>query len=449
MRAENGFGRVERAGLSTIDHLTNFLSTGGSLSHCGKVSLLTHFEVQVKPFLEMKLQFSMAPRPSEILETDWQDWTWQMRHSLKSETDFSKVFDLLPEEKDAFKMGEKIFNFRTTPYYRSLVTKDTQDPLRKILVPHSKELDLGRQQMLDPLGEKQNNPAPRVIHRYPDRALFLVTDLCSVYCRYCTRKHFTGQEQAFPKQDEYEEAINYFRNQRGIREVILSGGDPLTLGDKHLEKVLSDLRALEHIEIIRIGTRMPVVCPMRITPDLVQMLRKYKPVYVMTHFNHPRELTQESARALENLVDHGIPVFNQMVMLNGVNNHAAIVQALSRRLLFLRVKPYYLFQCDPSEGTDHLRTSVEETLQIQKELWGTLSGLAMPQFSLDIPDGGGKVALVPNFQIAQTLDSRKYRGWDGIEAEYKNPDSTHAQLPGDWREYIEEWQITKSAKKDI
>ena len=394
----------------------------------------------------MKLQFLRAPRPNEINENDWQDWTWQLRHSLKNADDFSKAFTLLPEENEALKKGEKIFNFRTTPYYRSLLTDDPQDPLRKILVPHANELKTGRQEMLDPLGEKKNNPAPRVIHRYPDRALFLVTDFCSVYCRYCTRKHFTGQEQAFPKEQEYEAALQYFRSHVGIREVILSGGDPLTLGDRHLEKVLSDLRAIEHIEIIRVGTRMPVVCPMRITPELVQIFKKNKPVYLMTHFNHPRELTREAADALESLVDHGIPVFNQMVMLNGVNNHAAIVQALSRRLLFLRVKPYYLFQCDPSEGTDHLRTSVEESLQIQKELWGVLSGLAMPQFSLDIPDGGGKTTLVPNFQISQTLDTRKYRGWDGVEAEYKNPDPIHSQLPADWRRYTEEWELTKSAK---
>lgn len=344
------------------------------------------------------------------------------------------------------KDGASIFNFRTTPYYLSLLTDDPKDPLRRILVPHEKELERGQQALLDPLGERKNSPVPRVIHRYPDRALFLVTDFCSVYCRYCTRKHFTGQEQAFAKADEYKKALDYFRTHPGIREVILSGGDPLTLSDAQLERILSDLRSIEHIEIIRVGTRMPVVCPMRVTSDLVGIFREYKPVYLMTHFNHPREITAEAAAALESLVDHGVPVFNQMVLLNGVNNHPAVVQALSRRLLYLRVKPYYMFQCDPSEGTDHLRTSVEESMRIQRELWGVLSGLAMPNLSLDIPDGGGKAGLVPDFEIERGPGERKYRGWDGVEAVYRNPDPTQHELPADWRLYAEEWELTKNAK---
>lgn len=232
----------------------------------------------------------------------------------------------------------------------------------------------------------------------------MITDICSVYCRFCTRKHFTGAEQAFIRESEYQDALAYIRSKPGVREVILSGGDPLTLSDQQLDRVLTDLRKIEHIEIIRIGTRMPVVCPMRITEGLVKIIRKHNPVFLMTHFNHPREITIEAKMAVEMFVDHGIPVMNQMVLLNGVNNHPAIVQALSRRLLFLRVKPYYMFQCDPSEGSDHLRTSIEDSLAIQQELWGTLSGLAMPNLSVDIPNGGGKVALVPDFLIEESQE---------------------------------------------
>jgi lysine 2,3-aminomutase len=321
------------------------------------------------------------------------------------------------------------------------------------MMPTQQELvldkNLGGQHLLDPLGEKINNPAPRIVHRYPDRVLFLVTDICSVYCRYCTRKHFTGGDQAFIKSEEFEAAISYIKSKKGIREVILSGGDPLTLSDHQLEKVLSRIRDIEHIEIIRIGTRMPVVCPMRITDSLVKMIQKYHPVYLMTHFNHPLELSLEAAAALTNIVNHGIPTFNQMVLLRGVNNHPAIIQALSRRLLYLRVKPYYMFQCDPSEGTDHLRTSIDESMKIQKELWGNLSGLAMPNLSLDIPNGGGKVSLVPNFEIDQGEGYRRYKGWDGVNAEYCEPRIAieNAMQPADVDKYVDEWEELKKAKK--
>ncbi len=313
-------------------------------------------------------------------------------------------------------------------------------------MPTLAELTPGLQSMKDPLGEKKNNPVPRLIHRYPDRVLFLVTDICSVYCRYCTRKHFTGEEKAFIKKDEYAQALKYIESHPGIREVILSGGDPLTVSDSQLLRVLHDLRKIEHVEIIRIGTRMPVVCPMRISADLAKEIRRYKPVVLMTHFNHPRELTAEAAEAVECLVDHGVPVFNQMVLLNGVNNHPTIVQALSRRLLFLRAKPYYMFQCDPSEGTDHLRTSIEDSEEIQKELWGSLSGLALPHLSVDIPNGGGKTGLTPDFEMEREGQSRRYRGWDGVEAWYHGPRRENILKPLDAVHYQAEWDLLKSAK---
>lgn len=393
----------------------------------------------------MKFHFPLSAHPEHIADSDWNNWIWQLQNALKTEEDFSTAFQLSDEEKKLFHASREIFNIRTTPYYARLAK--THEPIRRIFMPQTHEFHPGLQQMQDPLGEKRNNPAPRIIHRYPDRALFLITDICSVYCRFCTRKHFTGQEQAFIKKNEYEQAINYLRSHSGIREVILSGGDPLTVSDSQLERVLHDLRAIDHIEIIRLGTRMPVVCPMRVTPDLAKMLRRYKPVYVMTHFNHPKELTAEAALAVETLVDHGVPVMNQMVLLNGINNHAAVVQALNRRLLYLRVKPYYMFQCDPSVGTDHLRTSIEDSLQIQKELWGNLSGLAMANLSVDIPDGGGKTYLVPNFEISRDAQKRTYRGWDGVVADYVNPPAEKILKPIDAGDYADEWLILKNAKK--
>jgi lysine 2,3-aminomutase len=400
----------------------------------------------------MKFTFLPGPRPeksslgSSIESEQWLNWTWQLQNSLKSFEDFQRYFDLSESEQRAFQLGQKIFNIRTTPYYASLASRGVHDPLRRILMPTQSELFEGQQALLDPLGERKNNPAPRIIHRYSDRVLFLVTDICSVYCRYCTRKHFTGQEQAFIKSNEYDQALQYIKSKKGLREVILSGGDPLTLSDSQLERVLSDLRSIEHVEIIRIGTRMPVVCPMRVTEKTATILQKHNPVYVMTHFNHPRELTFEAVEALKTLADRGIPILNQMVLLNGVNNHPAIVQALSRRLLYLRVKPYYMFQCDPSIGTDHLRTRIEESEEIQSELWGHLSGLAMPSLSLDIPEGGGKASLVPNFEISRGPEKRTYRGWDGVEAEYRNPPIEQRMRPFDFEDYLSEWEELKNAK---
>jgi len=393
----------------------------------------------------------LSEMPSQFSIENWNDWTWQLRQSMKTEQDFTKYFSLDENEKIAFGEDQKksVFNIRATPYYAALAnSKEPLDPIRKILMPNSAELTTAFQAELDPLGERklENNPVARVVHRYSDRALFLITDICSVYCRYCTRKHFTGADQAFIKNNEYEAALDYFRSKKGLREIILSGGDPLTVSDQQLEKVLSDLRKIEHIEIIRIGTRMPVVAPMRVTEKLTKMIRQYKPVYLMTHFNHPRELTAESAQAIEMFVDHGIPVMNQMVLLNGVNNHAAIVQALSRRLLFLRAKPYYMFQCDPSIGTDHLRTSIDDSLEIQKELWGHLSGLAMPQLSVDIPNGGGKAYYVPQFETKNENDTRRYFGWDGVASQYVSPSTDLIVKPIDAQLYQNEWDLVKSNK---
>lgn len=372
----------------------------------------------------------------DISDRDWTDWRWQMRSALSSLSDFRECFDLVESEVGGFGEGAPEFKILTTPYYASLASStEPRDPIRRIFMPLEQERRVGHQQQLDPLGEKKHQVAKRVIHRYTDRVLFWATDICSVYCRYCTRKHFTAKGHAALDSSEYEEALAYIRSHSEIREVILTGGDPLTLSDQQIEKILRDLRAIEHVEIIRIGSRMPVVNPFRITTELVQILKKYNPIYMMTHFNHPRELTLEATTALNLLVDHGIPVFNQMVLLNGVNNHAAIVRALSRRLLYNRVKPYYMFQCDPSMGTDHLRTSVEQSMQIQRELWGHMSGLAMPTLSLDIPDGGGKAYLVPDFQTRHEGRVREFRGWDGVESQYISPPDSELLIPLD----AEQW----------
>lgn len=364
-----------------------------------------------------------------------------MSNALKSKEDFQKFFDLSASEELAFEQSKGIFRIQTSPYYASLADQqNAQDPIRQMFMPHTMELSQQGQQMKDPLGEERHSVNERLIHRYPDRVLFLVTDMCSVYCRYCTRKRFTGQLKSFVKSDPYQEALQYIKNHSEIREVILSGGDPLTLSTPRLEKVLQDLREIDHVEIIRIGTRMPVVCPMRVDEELLLTLKKYHPIFIMTHFNHPQEISLEAAVALSSLVDHGFPVLNQMVLLNGVNNHEIIVQALSRRLLSLRVKPYYMFHCDPSPGTEHFQTSIHNSLKIQKALWGHLSGLAMPNLSLDIPGGGGKVGFVPDFELERAKDFSRFQGWDGYEALYRNPDPSAHREP-DFKKYKAESRL--------
>ncbi len=398
----------------------------------------------------MPFTFNQIAKPDHIPDSDWKDWKWQLKNVIKTKDVLMQNLSLMPEEKKFFESYKSSdFKFQITPYsLEVLKQKEASESLRKILIGNYLEYSEQKQAQADPLNELNNNPVPRVIHRYSDRALFLVTDFCSVYCRYCTRKHFTAKDQVFPSKSEYDQAIDYFRSHKGIKEVILSGGDPMTLSDDRLEKVLSDLRSISHIEIIRIGTRIPVVMPMRVTEELVLKLKKFHPVYIMTHFNHPDELTQEAVHALSLWVDNGFPVFNQMVFLNGVNNDPALVQALNRRLVYLRVKPYYMFQCDPSEGTDHLRTSIHDSLQIQKELWGHMSGLSMPNFAVDIPSGGGKAYFVPNFIESENEDEILFKGWDGVSEKYINPNAANLKKPKVNETYQQEWLDIKNSKND-
>ena len=385
----------------------------------------------------MKFYFSPTPIPDKVSQEDWLNWKWQIRHSLKKREDFEKIFALDQEQKKAFALTRH-FAVQSTPYYTALAL--AHPPLQKIILPNIQEGQKGQQALKDPLGEEQHSPVKHIIHRYPDRVVFLITDICPIYCRYCTRKRFTAQEKTVISPQEYQKALTYIKNNIGIREVILSGGDPLTLADSLLEKVLKDLRAMEHIEIIRIGSRMPAVCPMRLTSAFAQMIKKYQPVFIMSHFNHPSEITQESAQALKLLADHGVSVYNQMVLIRGLNNHPAMVQALSRRLLFLRVKPYYMFQCDPSLGTDHLRTSIKNSRWIQKSLWGVLSGLATPKLAVDLPGGGGKVELTVESHIGIEDQSPIFRGWDGKEAIYREPEPSAPPTEKDMGPYLREWE---------
>jgi lysine 2,3-aminomutase len=312
-----------------------------------------------------------------------------------------------------------------TPYYLNLVDPtDPADPVRLQAIPSPEELVVRRGvDMKDPLAEDKGRPAPQITHRYPDRVLFLVTDQCTMYCRHCTRRRLAGQSDHAAPREQIARAIDYIRANPVVRDVLISGGDPLTLGDRVLESILTELRAIPHVEIIRLGTRVPVVCPMRVTDELVAMLKRFHPLYVNTHFNHPREITPEAREACRKLADAGIPLGNQSVLLRGVNDDAGIMKVLMHELLMMRVRPYYIYQCDLSEGIEHFRTSVGKGIEIIEMLRGHTSGLAVPTFVVDAPGGGGKIPVMPQYLISRTHNKVILRNFEGVITTYTEPEN--------------------------
>ncbi len=396
----------------------------------------------------MSKDFTTVFKDNQPLKWDWFNWKEQLKNSLKTKADFLKSFDLTLEEKKGFTQGSLIFNIQSTPYYISLAHKDNPlDPIRRMVLPRAEETLNLKMTQNDPLGENKNKPCERIIHRYSDRVLFLITDYCGIYCRYCTRKYFTGRGKVFPSKNEYQEALDYIKKNKRIREVILSGGDPLTLSNSRLDKILTDLNKIKHVQLIRVGSRMPTACPMRLDEDLLKIFKKETPIVLMSHFNHHQEIPKLTKTYLRNFAEGGVQIFNQMVLLNGVNNSAALVYKLSRELISCKVFPYYMFQCDPSPGTTHLQTSIQESLNIQKELWGHSSGLAMPTYSIDIPLGGGKTYLTPNFIESFKDNQVDFKGFDGVKAAYLNPPNESRISPYVPTEILEDWALIQTFKE--
>ncbi|MBU2650933.1 MAG: KamA family radical SAM protein [Bacteroidetes bacterium] len=331
-----------------------------------------------------------------ITDNEWNDWKWQIRNSFTSFEALSRVLSLSADEI-GFKEQSLNLPVRITPYYASLLDEfDSLQPLRRTMVPVMDELMVSPGEASDPLGEEHDSPVPLIIHRYPDRALFLVTDFCSAYCRYCTRSHLVSKKQHAGSR-LIDGAIQYIANHPEIRDVIISGGDPLTQSDERLEYILSSLRAIPHLEIIRIGTKVPAVLPMRITKKLTNMLKKFHPLFMSIHFTHPDEMTPETGHACNMLADAGIPMGSQTVLLKGINDMEGVYRKLTHELLKVRVKPYYLYQCDPIPGSSHFRTSVEAGLDVIRNLRGFTSGYAVPHYVIDAPGGGGKIPLLPEY----------------------------------------------------
>lgn len=320
-----------------------------------------------------------------------EEWQQLLKRSLKSPEEIARFFNL---DLERVKKVARLFRVQITPYYANLI-KSKGDAIYRQVVPDAAELE-ERDGTADPLSEEEDSPVPSIVHRYPDRVLFLVSHLCASYCRFCTRKRKVGDPgKIHPRY--VEDGVDYIHSHPEVRDVIISGGDPLMLGDRKLEYVLKLLREIPHVEILRIGTRMPCFLPQRITPELVAILKKYHPLYVNVHFNHPDEITEESARALNLLADAGIPLGNQTVLLRGVNDDPAVMRRLMQKLLTVRVKPYYIYQADYVKGTAYLRTAVEKGIEIMDSLRGWTSGLAVPYFVIDAPGGGGKIPIVPSY----------------------------------------------------
>ena len=339
---------------------------------------------------------------SHVTDLEWNDWRWQVRNRIKTVEELDKYVKLSNQEKEDIGRVLSKFRMSITPYYLTLIDPDDPDcPIRKQAIPSVYEMHVGQNDMLDPLAEDTDSPVPGLTHRYPDRVLFLITDMCSMYCRHCTRRRFAGQHDQRMPQDRIDMSIEYIRNHPEIRDVLLSGGDALLVSDEILEDIIKRLREIDHVEVIRLGTRTPVVLPQRITEDFVNMLRKYHPIWLNTHFNHYDEVTLESKQAIDRLADAGIPLGNQSVLLKGINDSVDIMKKLVQRLAYIRVRPYYIYQCDLSLGIEHFRTPVSKGIEIIEGLRGHTSGYCVPTFVIDAPGCGGKIQVMPNYVIPQ------------------------------------------------
>lgn len=365
----------------------------------------------------------------DVTEAEWNDWLWQLTHTIKSVDELGTVINLRPEETAGVEISSQTIPLNITPYYALLMDPDDpRDPIRMQSVPVSSELNRTPYDMKDPLLEDTDSPVPGLTHRYPDRVLFLITNQCSMYCRYCTRRRFSGQIGMGVPKRQMDACIDYIRNTPQVRDVLLSGGDALLVNDRILEYLLKNLREIPHVEIIRIGTRAPVVFPQRITENLCHILKKYHPVWINTHFNHPKEITAEARRACEMLADAGVPLGNQSVILAGVNDCPQVMKRLMHELVKIRVRPYYIYQCDLSEGIGHFRTPVSKGLEIIEYLRGHTSGYAVPTFVVDAPGGGGKIPLSPSYILSQSPHKTVLRNFEGVITSYPEP---HRYTPHD------------------
>jgi len=357
---------------------------------------------------------------SDVSDKDWNSWQWQLKNRISTLAQLQRLMPTLtPEEFAGTQLANTKLALGITPYFFNLIDPaDENCPVRRQVIPRIEETNTAPWELSDPCGEDGHSPVPGLVHRYPDRVLFLVTDRCASYCRYCTRSRLVSNATGYDFHADFNEQLGYIERTPQIRDVLLSGGDPLLFSDEKLEYLLHRLRAIPHVEFVRIGTRIPIFLPQRITPELCAMLKKYHPLFISVHSNHPRELTTEVRDALGRLADAGIPLGNQSVLLKHVNDDVTVMKALVQKLLLCRVKPYYLYQCDLIAGSSHLRTSVRKGLEIMKALRGHTTGYAIPQYVIDAPGGGGKVPVNPEYVLSRNSDRVVIRNFEGKVFEY-------------------------------
>lgn len=357
-----------------------------------------------------------------VSDADWNDWGWQLRNRIETLDELKKYIELTPEEEKGVTDTLKTLRMAITPYYLALIDpKNPNCPIRKQAISTSEELHRADADLEDPLHEDEDSPVPGLTHRYPDRVLLLVTDMCSMYCRHCTRRRFAGQSDDSMPLNKIEKAIEYIAKTPQVRDVVLSGGDALLCSDETLEYIFKKLREIPHVEIIRIGSRTPVVLPQRITPELTKIISKYHPIWLNTHFNHPDEVTPEAKLACERLANAGVPLGNQSVLLRGINDCVHVMKELMHEITRMRVRPYYIYQCDLSLGLEHFRTPVSKGIEIIEGLRGHTSGFCVPTFVVDAPGGGGKIPVMPNYIISQSPKKVVLRNFEGVITTYTEP----------------------------
>ncbi|MFC1703655.1 KamA family radical SAM protein [Candidatus Omnitrophota bacterium] len=354
---------------------------------------------------------------------DWEDWHWQVKNRLRNKDVISKIIKLSQEEEEGIKKSNGRLPMAFTPYWSSLMDpEDPACPIRRQAIPVKDEFVTSDCEMTDPCGEDKDSPAPGLVHRYPDRVLFLATEQCAMYCRHCTRRRMVGEKKHPTAPSKFDAAYEYIKSNRKVRDVLISGGDPLMLEDDKLEEIIKNIRSIGHVEFLRIGTRVPVTLPQRVTEELVKMLKKYAPIWISLHFNHPKEITKRCKLACSMLADSGFPLGSQTVLLKGVNDKPHVMRKLMHELLQIRVRPYYIYQCDPAKGTGHFRTPIASGMQIIEKLRGHTSGYAVPTYVVDAPGGGGKIPVTPDYVVSHEKGTYTLRNFRGEEYSYIEPE---------------------------
>jgi len=361
-----------------------------------------------------QLDYQQISLFKDVNPLDWEDWHWQIKNRITTIEQISQIIKLTPEEIAGIEKVRGRMGMAITPYWLTLIDPQNPNcPIRRQSIPTIYELEIGPHEMVDPCAEDRDSPAPHLVHRYPDRVLLLATEQCAMYCRHCTRRRLVGGNKKENANDKWDGAVEYIKANREIRDVLISGGDPLMLEDNVLEELIKKIRSISHVEFLRIGTRVPVTLPQRITPGLISMLKKYSPIWISIHFNHPKEITKRCRIACDMLADNGFPLGSQTVLLKGINDRPYIMKKLMHELLKIRVRPYYIYQCDPVRGTQHFRTPVAVGINIIEKLRGHTTGYAVPTYVIDGPGGGGKIPIGPNYLLSQAKGKyvlRNYRG---------------------------------------